>query len=63
MQEWPFRKINYLLLVAGVLSIALGFALIALDKEIHGCGLLGLTIGPITVLIGLAIQFLAIFLP
>ena len=60
--QGPFRKINYVLMLVGVLGIALGFTLMALDPVPHGCGLLGLTVGPITVCIGLAIQFLAIFL-
>ncbi|MEO1219546.1 MAG: DUF3098 domain-containing protein [Bacteroidota bacterium] len=60
--QWPFRKINYVLMLLGVLGIALGFTLMALDPTPHRCGLLGLTVGPITVCLGLAIQFLAIFL-
>lgn len=56
----PFNKFNYGLLVLGALVIALGFVLIALDQEPYGFGLLGITIGPITVLVGFAIELWAI---
>lgn len=56
----PLGSINYVLLVLGVLMIALGFVLMALDQATYGFGVLGLTIGPITVLAGFAIEFLAI---
>lgn len=56
----PFGCINYVLLGLGVLMIALGFVLMALDQAAYGFGVLGLTIGPITVLAGFAIEFLAI---
>lgn len=57
----PFGKANYLLLIAGVLFIALGFVLVALDREPYGFGILGITLGPVTVLIGFFIEFVAIF--
>lgn len=56
----PFGKRNYQLLVLGILVLALGFTLITLDRAPHGFGVLGLTIGPITVVLGFAIEFLAI---
>lgn len=56
----PFGKRNYQLLLVGVLVLLLGFTLIALDPEEHGFGILGLTIGPITVVTGFVIEFFAI---
>jgi len=56
----PFGKRNYQLLLIGLLVLALGFTLIALDQETHGFGVLGLTIGPITVVIGFVVEFFAI---
>lgn len=56
----PFGKRNYQLLLVGLLVIVLGFSLMALDQEVHGFGVLGLTIGPITVVIGFIIEFFAI---
>ena len=56
----PFGKSNYRLLVLGLLVLLLGFTLIALDRAPHGFGVFGLTVGPITVVLGLAIEFLAI---
>jgi hypothetical protein len=47
-------------LVLGIVIIALGFTLIALDQEEYGFGILALTMGPITVLAGFAIELFAI---
>ena len=58
----PFGKFNYQLLLIGILVIVTGFTLIALDKEEYGFGVLGLTIGPITVMLGFIIEFFAIML-
>ncbi len=56
----PFGQRNYQLLLVGILVLIVGFTLIALDQEPHGFGVLCLTIGPITVVLGLAIEFFAI---
>ncbi|NMM48001.1 DUF3098 domain-containing protein [Marinigracilibium pacificum] len=57
----PFDKTNYIILIVGVLVIALGFYIMTLDTEPYGFGTLGLTIGPLIVLAGFAIEFAAIF--
>ena len=59
-KQLPFGKSNYQLMLTGILVLAMGFTLIALDQEVHGFGALGLTIGPIAVITGLAIEFFAI---
>ncbi len=58
--QLPFSKINYQLMVLGISLIALGYLAMALDQELYGFGKLGITIGPIIVLLGYLIEFLAI---
>jgi hypothetical protein len=48
-------------MLIGIGIIALGFIIIGLDKEPHGFGFLGLTLGPIITLAGFIFQFYAIF--
>ncbi|MEQ9286303.1 MAG: DUF3098 domain-containing protein [Cyclobacteriaceae bacterium] len=55
-----FTKTNYILMIAGILVLILGFVLMSLDSEPYGFGTLGLTIGPMTVLSGFVIEFFAI---
>lgn len=59
-ENLAFQKINYILMIAGVIAIGLGFTIMSLDKDPHGFGVLGLTIGPIIVMIGFIIEFFAI---
>jgi hypothetical protein len=58
---FPFEKKNYRLMLIGIGIIVLGFIIIGLDKEPHGFGFMGLTLGPIITLIGFLFQFYAIF--
>lgn len=55
-----FHKTNYLIMLAGLLVLAIGFIVMSLDSEPYGFGTVGLTIGPIILLIGFTIQFFAI---
>lgn len=55
-----FDKINYILLLAGIAILVLGFTLMSLDTETHGFGFLGLTLGPIVVMIGFIVELFAI---
>ena len=48
-------------MIIGAICIALGFIIMTLDQEDYGFGFLGLTLGPIVVLLGFIIQFFAIF--
>jgi|TARA_B110000263_G_scaffold221311_1_gene209695 uncharacterized membrane protein HdeD (DUF308 family) len=59
--DLPFNKNNYILMIIGVFTIALGFVIMTLDKEDYGFGFLGITLGPIIVLVGFIIEFFAIF--
>jgi membrane-bound ClpP family serine protease len=56
----PFTKTNYILMITGVILIIIGYIVISLDKEPYGFGLLGITIGPIMLMLGFVIQFFAI---
>ncbi len=57
----PFDKSNYILMVIGIAIIFSGFFIMTLDTEDYGYGFLGLTLGPIIVLLGFIFQFFAIF--
>ncbi len=59
-ESLPFGKINYTLMLAGIAIILLGFFIMSLDKTEFGFGFLGLTLGPIIVLMGFALEFFAI---
>jgi hypothetical protein len=55
-----FNKTNYTILLVGIFTIVLGFIIMTLDKEPYGFGFLGLTLGPVILALGFAIQFAAI---
>ena len=55
-----FDKINYQLMIAGVAIIALGFIIMMMETGEYGIGFLGLTLGPIVVALGFALEFVAI---
>jgi hypothetical protein len=56
----PFGKQNYIIMLTGIVFIMLGFIVMSLDSEPFGFGVLGLTLGPIIVVIGFIIEFFAI---
>lgn len=56
----PFGKTNYTIMLAGIATILIGFFVMSLDKSEFGFGFLGITLGPIIVLSGFAIEFFAI---
>lgn len=55
-----FGKTNYILMVAGIVVLTIGFIVMSNDKEQYGFGTLGLTVGPIIVMLGFIIEFFAI---
>ena len=59
--QLPFKKINYVIMLIGIVTLIIGFYVMTLDTEPYGFGFIGITLGPIIVLIGFAIEFLAIF--
>jgi len=60
MGKLPFGKKNYQWMIIGLVVIALGFTFMALDGEQHGFGFMGLTLAPVVVLAGFAIEAFAI---
>jgi len=58
--KFAFQKANYIIMLAGVLTLIVGFFIMASDSEPYGFGFLGLTLGPIVVMLGFLIEFVAI---
>ena len=59
--HFAFAKENYRLMLIGIGVILLGYIIMAMDKEPHGFGFLGLTLGPVVVMLGFMFEFFAIF--
>ncbi len=60
MNKLPFGKKNYQWMITGVVTLIVGFTIMTLDKNPHGFGFLGLTLGPIVVLAGFITGIFAI---
>lgn len=60
-EKLAFKKANYILMLAGIGVLFLGFFVMTLDTEDYGFGFLGITLGPIIVMVGFIIEFFAIF--
>ena len=58
MSKLPFDKKNYRWMVIGLVIIAFGFTIMALDKEQFGW--MGLTLAPIVVIAGFVTEIFAI---
>jgi fumarate reductase subunit C len=58
--KFAFQKANYVIMIIGVLTLIIGFFIMASDSEPYGFGFMGLTLGPIVVMLGFAIEFVAI---
>lgn len=56
----PFGKKNYILMLVGIATLILGFIMMSMDDQQYGFGFLGITLGPITLMIGFIIEFFAI---
>jgi hypothetical protein len=56
----PFNKTNYTIMLIGVALIFVGFVIMSLDNEPYGFGFLGITLGPIVVVSGFVVEFVAI---
>ncbi len=55
-----FEKINYQIMIAGIATIIIGFIIMMMETGENGIGFLGLTLGPIIVVLGFAVEFAAI---
>jgi hypothetical protein len=60
MNKLPFGKRNYQLMILGVVLLALGFAVMAMDSDPYGFGFLGITLSPIIVMAGFVVEIFAI---
>lgn len=60
MSKLPFGKQNYQLMVIGLIVLVVGFTIMTMDKEPHGFGFLGLTLGPFIVITGFIVELFAI---
>ncbi len=59
--RFAFTKVNYIIMIAGILVMGLGFIIMSNDSEPYGFGFLGLTLGPLVLMAGFIIEFVAIF--
>lgn len=59
-KNFAFGRMNYILMLAGIITLIIGFTLMSLDAQPYGFGFLGLTLGPIIVMVGFIIEFFAI---
>ncbi len=57
---FAFSKKNYQLMGVGLAILMVGFIVMGMDTEQHGFGFMGLTLGPIMVMLGFLFQFWAI---
>lgn len=60
-RKLAFTKANYMIMIIGVVILITGFIIMTMDTEPYGFGFLGLTLGPIVVMLGFLTQFVAIF--
>lgn len=60
MNKLPFGKRNYQLMILGVVLLALGFAIMAMDTDSYGFGFFGITLSPIIVISGFIVEIFAI---
>jgi hypothetical protein len=56
-----FEKMNYVLMIGGIIVLIIGLFVMTMDDKDYGFGSLGITVGPIIVLLGLVLEFFAIF--
>jgi hypothetical protein len=58
--HFAFGPRNYRLMFIGLAVLVAGFVTMTLDSEAYGLGFLGITLGPILLVIGFIIEFFAI---
>lgn len=58
--KMPFGNRNYKLMLLGIVTLIIGFIIMSSDSKPHGFGFLGLTLGPIVVMVGFIIEIFAI---
>lgn len=58
-----FGRMNYIFLIAGILTILVGLIVMGMEDAQYGFGPLALTVAPIIIAIGFVLEFVAIFYP
>jgi hypothetical protein len=61
MQNFPLDNKRIIFLLVGLITMFIGFFVMTLDKSEFGFGFLGITLGPILVLIGITLPILSLF--
>ena len=59
--DFVFKKENYYIMLIGLAVLLSGFLITMFESAEYGFGFMGLTLGPIVILSGFAIEFVAIF--
>ena len=60
-KKFPLDAKRIYILITGIIIMMIGLFIMTLDKEPFGFGLLGITLGPIIVLIGVFIPIYSLF--
>jgi len=60
-KKFPLDVKRTYVLITGIIIMVIGLFIMTLDKEPFGFGLLGITLGPIIVLIGVFIPIYSLF--
>ncbi|NQW75995.1 MAG: hypothetical protein HQ448_04290 [Cytophagales bacterium] len=60
-KKFPLDVKRIYVLITGIIIMVIGLFIMTLDKEPFGFGLLGITLGPIIVLIGVFIPIYSLF--
>ena len=47
-----FNTTNYILMITGIVILSIGFFIMTQDQSTYGFGFMGITLGPIIVVIG-----------
>ena len=55
-----FTRINYILLLAGIGLLIIGYLVMTMETAPYGFGPLGLTVGPLLLIAGFIVEFFAI---
>jgi hypothetical protein len=60
-KKFPLDAKRIYILITGIIIMVIGLFIMTLDKEPFGFGLLGITLGPIIVLVGVFIPIYSLF--
>ncbi len=60
-KKFPLDTKRIYIIITGIIIMVIGLFIMTLDKEPFGFGLLGITLGPIIVLIGVFIPIYSLF--